>query len=550
MALPTSTNNLARLSWEPHRLSHSKPSFDNHEMALASRKDLWHKFIIFDGALHSPTDVLHAVITACDPDASAEYQLCAPLKKYEETLIPIMYTIEDKNKSTFLAKCSGTAIENIVKQGLCIKLNGQDLRMDIVLGYYSIYKLQLNTNRIIAQVLCDRYEPLKKVLNLDDFENEKALGLIFWPISIPKILHSVLLLCSKMGIMGNNRESRLPVRKLSLKNNKITTVKLIDKFFSYHLTKLDLRHNQILDMESLCYFSEFKISELWLDGNPLCAKYKTSQEYVHAVKNVFPYLQKLDGIVIGMEKKFVPSIQSNYLGNGSKISLIKQFVRHFFTLYDQDDRIVMNGLYDKNAVYSMTLSNTTNHIYKEIIKPFSTNRNLLKFADYAKCHEFLLWGPEKIITALQRQPPTLHKFKTFYIDLLNEGDNHIVISVQGLFSYRMLHCHPLLFNRTFIIIRKEDNEYCITNDQYYIDSTPASNSSDVKLEFKSAPKFSPTVLSVSEKEQLLRFLRELTTMNIRFCYRYLQDAEWDIRNAITIFMQNYAVNDVPPEAFQ
>ncbi|XP_014467666.1 PREDICTED: nuclear RNA export factor 2-like isoform X1 [Dinoponera quadriceps] len=537
MALSTTstspTDNLAKLPWEPHRLSHSKPSFDSQEMALASRKDLWHKFIIFDGALHSQTDVLHAVVTACEP----------------EILIPIMYTIENKNKSTFLAKCNSTTIENMVKQGLCVVLpGGQELVMDIVLGFLSMHKLPLNTNRIIVQALRDRYEPVKKVFNLDDFENEKALGSIFCPISIPKILHFVLL-CSKMGIMGSNREPRLPVRELSLKNNKITAIILFDKFFSYHLTKLDLRHNQILDVEYLRYFCEFKISELWLDGNPLCTRYTSSQEYVHAVKNVFPHLQKLDGVVIGIEKKFVPCIQSNYLGNGTKISLIKQFVRHFFTLYDQDDRIVMNGLYDKNAVYSMTLGTTTNHTYKEIIKTFSTNRNLLKFVDYAKCHEFLLWGPEKIISALQRQPPTLHNFKTFYIDLLNEGDNHIAISVQGLFSYRTLPCSPMLFNRTFIIVRKEDNEYCITNDQYYIDGTPASNS-DVKFETKSAPKFSPTVLSVSEKEQLLRFLRELTTMNIRYCYKYLQDAEWDIRNAITMFMQHYAVNNVPPEAFQ
>lgn len=112
----------------------------------------------------------------------------------------------------------------------------------------------------------------------------------------------------------------------------------------------------------------------------------------------------------------------------------------------------------------------------------------------------------------------------------------------------------MLFNRTFIIIRKEDNEYCIVNDQYYIDSTPANAINEVKFDPKNVhtpvPKFTPTVLSVSEKEQLLRFLRELTTMNIRYCYRYLQDAEWDIRSAITTFMKNYSVNDVAPEAFQ
>lgn len=531
----TANSSKSDTSWEPYRLTHLKPSFDSHEMALASRKDLWHKFIIYNGALHGRTDVLRAVITACEP----------------EILIPVMYTIEDKNKSTFLAKCSNNTIENMVKQSLCITLpGGQELRMDIVLGFLGTQALQLNTNRIIVQALHDRYEPMKKVFNLDDFENEKALGSIFCPISIPKILHFVLC-CSKAGIMGGNRESKLPVRELSLKYNKITAIILFDKFFNYHLTKLDLRHNQILDVEYLRYFCEFKIIELWLDGNPLCAKYSNSQDYIQAVKNIFPHLQKLDGIVIGMEKKFVPSIQSNYLGNGTKISLIKQFVRHFFTLYDQDDRIVMNGLYDKNAFYSMTTGATQmSYVHKEIIKTFSTNRNLLKFVDYAKCHEFLFFGPEKIITALQRQPSTTHNFKTFHLDLLHEGDNYIAISVQGLFMYRTLFCPPMLFNRTFIILRKEDNEYCIANDQYYIDGPPASVISEAKFEYKSAPKFVPTMLSVSEKEQLLRFLRELTTMNIRYCYKYLQDAEWDVRNAITKFMKNYAVNDISPEAFQ
>ncbi|KAL6431597.1 hypothetical protein ACFW04_007275 [Cataglyphis niger] len=538
MASPTTSSGTgSQTSWEPYRLTHAKPSFDSHEMALATRKDLWHKFIIFNGALYGRTDILRAVITACEP----------------AILIPIMYTVEDKKKSSFLAKCSSNTIENIVKQGLCITLpRGQELYMDIVLGFLSMQELQVNTSRIIAQALYARYEPVKKIFNLDDFENEKTLGSIFCPISIPRILDMVLR-CSKMGIMGNSRESqqsRLPVRELSMKYNKLTAIILFDKFFNYHLTKLDLRHNQILDVEYLRYFCEFKISELWLDGNPLCTKYTNSQEYIQAVKNVFPHLQKLDGVVIGMEKKFVPSIQSNYLGNGTRISLIKQFVKHFFTLYDQEDRIVMNGLYDRNAFYSMTLGTVTNHVHKEIVKAFSTNRNLLKFVDYAKCNEFLFSGPEKIITALQRQPPTTHNFKTFYIDLLHEEDNYIVISVQGLFSYKVLLCPPMLFNRTFIIIKKEDNEYCIVNDQYYVDGTPANTFNETKFEQKPAPKFTPTVLSVSEKEQLLRFLRELTTMNIRYCYKYLQDGGWDIRNAITTFMKNYAVNDVPSEAFQ
>ncbi|XP_034190903.1 nuclear RNA export factor 2 [Osmia lignaria lignaria] len=524
---------------EPLRLSHTKPSFTAQESAIASRQDLWHKFILFGIGQYKAKEVLRVIILACEP----------------EIILPVMYKEEEPNKSNFIAKCNSNAIEKLVKQGLCIALpNGQELRIDIVLGYLNSQDLQLNPNRVIAQALYYRYEPTKKVLNLDDFENEKSLGSIFCPISLPKVLHFVLR-CTKMGILSNNRDSKLPVRELSLRYNKITAIVLLEKFFNYHLTKLDLRHNQIGDVEYLRYFSEFKISELWLDGNPLCTKYNKCQDYVQAVKNVFPHLQKLDGIVIGMEQKFVPNIQSTFLRDGTKTCLIKQFVKHYFTLYDQNDRQIMNGLYDRDALYSMTLGPVSNYVHKQLTKTFGANRNLLKFVDYAKCQDFLLRGPEKIISTFRSQPPTIHHLKTFQVDLLHEGELHLAISVQGLFSFREVSCPPMFFNRTFIIMKKEDDEYCITNDQCYLDGTPAnSNSSgthnnEVKFETKSAPKFVPTVFSVSEKDQLLTFLHELTTMNMKYCHQYLEDANWDIRTAITTFMNMYTVNNVPPAAF-
>ncbi|XP_076162856.1 nuclear RNA export factor 2 [Ptiloglossa arizonensis] len=525
------------LVWEPLRLTYIKPSFNSQESTLASRQDLWHKFIVYNVGQCKATEVLKRIIVACDP----------------EIILPVMYKEESSNKSTFLAKCTPSAIENLVKQGLCVTLlNGQELHIDIVLGFLDSQELQLNPNRIVAQALYYRYEHTKKVLNLDDFENEKSLGSIFCPVSVPKVLQFVLR-CTRMGILSTNRDSRLPIRELSLKYNKITAIILFEKFFNYHLTKLDLRYNHIGDVDYLRYFSEFKISELWLDGNPLCAKYNKCQDYVQAVKNVFPHLQKLDGIVIDTEQKFVPNIQSNFLRDGTKTCLIKQFVKHYFTLYDQDDRQVMNGLYDRDALYSMTLGPVINYVHKQITKTFVTNRNLLKFVDYAKCQEFLLRGPEKIISALRSQPPTIHNFKSFHVDSLYEGESHLAISVQGQFSFRDVSCPPMFFNRTFIIMQKEDDEYCIINDQCYLDGTPAnsnlSGNSELRFETRNSPKFVPTVFSVSEKEQLLSFLHELTTMNMKFCHQYLEEANWDIRTAITTFMNMYTVNNVPPEAF-
>ncbi|XP_035720260.1 nuclear RNA export factor 1-like isoform X1 [Vespa mandarinia] len=536
MTMSTLKNN--DVTGEPLRLTHIKPSFDAEELALASRQDLWHKFIVLNCQPHGKAEILKAIINACEP----------------EILLPVMYKKENENKSTFLAKCNSGAIENLVKQCLCIALpGGYEIYIDIILGFINTRELSLNPNKVIAQSLYQRYESVKKILNLDDFENDRLLSSIFCPISIPKIFHLVLR-CAKQGVMGNNRELKLSVRELSLKHNNLTAIILFEKFFNFHLTKLDLRYNQILDVEYLRYFSEFKITELWLDGNPLCTQYKNAQEYVQAVKNIFQHLQKLDGVIIGMEKKFIPNIQTHYLKDGSKLPLIKQFVKHFFLMYDQEDRSIMNGLYDKNAFYSMTLGAGTNYVHKQVAKSFVTNRNLLKFVDYAKCHEFLLRGPDKIISVLRRQPPTSHDIRTFNIDLLYESNNLLAISIQGLFYYKEISFLPMVFNRTFIIVGKEDNEYCITNDQYFIDGPYSNNliqiNTEMKHDIKNMCVFVPTIFSPSEKKKLIVFLQELTSMNSTFSLKFLEDVNWDIRRAITNFTKMYTLNDVPPEAFE
>nr|XP_050868928.1 vesicle-fusing ATPase 1-like [Vespula vulgaris] len=183
------------VSGEPLRLTHIKPSFDAEELALASRQDLWHKFIVLNCQPHGKAEILKAIINACEP----------------EILLPVMYKRENENKSTFLAKCNSGAIENLVKQCLCIILpGGYEIYIDIILGFINTRELSLNPNKIIAQSLYQRYESVKKILNLDDFENDRLLNSIFCPISIPKIFHFVLR-CTKQGVMGNNRESRLSV---------------------------------------------------------------------------------------------------------------------------------------------------------------------------------------------------------------------------------------------------------------------------------------------------------------------------------------------------
>lgn len=534
MGSTTTAVPLISSTWEPLRVSHLKPTLTLQDLQLAARKDLYHKCIIFIREDIKMEDILDAMIATCDP----------------EVVLPIMYRIEKPNKLTFLAKFGIPVLERLVKLGMRLKiLDGRTLDMDIVLGFVGINNIRIHPQRVLSHVLVLRWENVKKVLNLDNFQADRALTTIYCPISSPRVFHMVIRRC----VMTMARDNKLAVRELRLRGNGITGIVPFEKFFNYHLTKIDLRNNKIDDINNLRYFNDFKVLELWLDGNPLCTRYTTTEDYIRSVKNVFPHLQRLDGVLIGVEQKYIPVVLPNYLSDASRLSLVKQFIRHFFTFYDQDDRIVLNGLYNKDAFFSTTLGPITNTNHSQMTKAFATNRNLLKFVDYAKCHEFLLRGPEKIIAALRRQPPTHHDYRNFNIDIMHYGNEHLVLAVQGFFCYKEFPLAPLFFNRTLVIIRGEDNEYSIVNDQYHIQSeTPGMkgpDSGDATLGTMPVTKIEPNVFSPSEKDELLRFLRGRTTMNLEYCRRYLENSKWNIRAALSSFTKAYTVNDVPPEAF-
>ncbi|XP_043289610.1 nuclear RNA export factor 1-like [Venturia canescens] len=532
---PSGSGNSANF-WDSARLSYTNPVLTNQDMMLITRHTLRHKFIIYKIGTYTKKQILDAVISACSP----------------AILFPLMYTVESPNKASFIAKCTVAMIKQFVIRGLKITMPDDcTLGMDIILGYTN--SLTINFSREINMAIKSRYDPVRKTLNLDNFENDKSLRNIYCATSSPRILAFILQGCSVAYNAEHNHNSKLSVRELSLRHNNLIGLGQLDKCFNYHLTKIDLRNNDIINMNELYNFKDFKIDEIWLDGNPLCSRFTNREDYVREVKAIFPHVQKLDGIMIGVETKWLPPIQMNYLNGFSKINLIKQFIRHFFTFYDQNDRIVMNGLYDHDALFSMTLGPITHSTHLQMTKAFANNRNLLKFVDYAKCQEFLLRGPDKIIAALRRQPTTVHDYRNFNVDLLFHTEDSVTIAVQGFFSYREYSHPPLFFNRTFVIVEIEDNEYCIANDQYHIqsDSSNSKSTSEAKLRPTVAiPDIKFTIFSRSEKEQLLRFLSERTTMNEEYCYRFLEQANWDIRVALGAFVKSYTVNDVPLEAFQ
>ncbi|CAD6207926.1 GSCOCG00003184001-RA-CDS [Cotesia congregata] len=529
----TSTVPSQNANCEPLRLTHLKPSFNNHELALAARQDLWHKFIIFDVGDYSKEIILDSVLLTCQP----------------EVILALKYQVDSTKKATFLAKCTIATIDTLVKQGLMIRLPDDNiLKLDIVLGFVNNHELPLNLHRIIVDVLNIRWDGSKKILNLENFHHDKQFGSLYCPLSSSSVLIFVFK-CCKMR-MGNLRDNKLQIRELNLRNNGLLGILLYEKLFGFTLTKLDLSHNKIENIDYLRYFSEFKITELWLDGNPFCKQFKKPEDYIQAVKYVFPHIQRLDGVIIGVKQQLMPPYHPYFLNDESRITLVRQFIQHYFTLFDQKDRTDLNGIYESDAFFSATFGDIANPRHRQLTKIININRNLLKVVDYSRCYKYLLSGAGEIIDSLRRLPPTYHNYKNFTVDILHQGDNHLAVNIQGPFYYREFPI-SLYFSRTFIIVEKDDREFRIVNDQYHIQSGNATmmenNQNNTGLNV--IPNFNPTYLGEGEKNDLVKFLSNVSTMNMEYCREFLQQSDWNLRDAISKFMKSYTVNDIPRKAF-
>lgn len=49
-----------------------------------------------------------------------------------------------------------------------------------------------------------------------------------------------------------------------------------------------------------------------------------------------------------------PAFRRNFLCDNSGLDLVDQFLEHYFTLYDSRNRRVLESLYVKNAMFSLT----------------------------------------------------------------------------------------------------------------------------------------------------------------------------------------------------
>lgn len=289
---------------------------------------------------------------------------------------------------------------------------------------------------------------------------------------------------------------------------------------------------QIEDIDELKCLSNLPITELFLDGNPLCDKYD-EMSYVQAVKEICPKLEKLDGHILGHNG--FPAFRRNFLCDQKGLDLVDQFVEHYFTLWDKN-RHLLEPLYHKDAMFTITASYLVGHITSHtasLKKYIVISRNIKTLADVSRTMQFLHRGSKTIGKVLCNMPRTEHDPFTFTVDLVQYTGKMAIILVTGVFKelpQGLLEIERLLgFSRKFVLVACPNGEYQIVNEQLHVSNATTAQQTrafKVKKEPKSNFLQLPPAKTDEEKQELEKALQLITTLSLEWSKKYVEKRKW------------------------
>ncbi|KAL8565145.1 hypothetical protein ACOMHN_003932 [Nucella lapillus] len=452
----------------------------------------------------------------------------------------------------------------------------------------------------LTTVMSARYDPSVKVLDLTSLHDDSSLlqeGM-FIPLNRHNMANCVASIIEKNipELVGLNLSKN---RLLSLTSMQDMATK------APNVTSLNLGNNQLYRIEELDKIKRWSLTELILDGNPLCSKFSKT-DYISAVRKRFPKVVKLDGndlppaITFDVSLSVLPTSQGSYFMNSEVQDLVVRFLKEYYSIYDSDNRQNLVDAYHKSALFSMTASNNPAMEYKQpfLSDYFPDSRNPLRIKgdELTKARTMdkrLKKGRQQVVAGLGTLPKTTHDPNSFVVDVNLVSSTLLSFVVNGLFkeSDNRADKPPIrAFSRCFIVV-PANGGILITNDTLTItnatseqqqaafkstgptpSSSPVSSNPPGPLPSTSQAVSPATPAAVgagaspaaaagalSPEQQLERLAPQLkqmvlsfsekSNMNYIFSFRCLEDNAWDYDKSAKVFIGLQAEGKIPPEAF-
>ncbi|XP_067011853.2 nuclear RNA export factor 1 isoform X2 [Anabrus simplex] len=483
--------------WKPVKITFMS-DFSAETTAMMRSTIYWHKFVVLDGSIHDKNKVLKTVLNSA----------------YVTEFIPVMICLE------------------------------------IILCFAHVSMLGLSVNDSFTSCINKRYDLATRTLDLSNFANDPDLVDTFYcPLWLATVFNQLLLIIKSL---------HKHITCLLINKNELSLIKAHFSDYLYGLTMIDLSENKFDSINCLSPLRPLKLRELVLDKNPLCAQYSSGENYIRDVKESLPTLKKLDGVVLG--DLSMPCWHRNFVVCEEGTDFVDQFLEHYFTIFDSENRGYLLGFYHEEGCFSMSanyLGGQSTSSTARLTRYTMESRNLFKISDYSKSFKLISHGPEDIIATLCRLPRTEHDPTTFTVDLLHYNAGHIVLTVSGVFREpSMMKQAPVrYFNRTFVLVYLGDYQYQICNEILYISNATTKQAED---SFK-CTRTSPSLvwiavtkieqLTDADRRKMVKCMTELTDMSPRWAKKCLEESKWKFREALQVFTELLKMDKIPADAF-
>ncbi|XP_071962613.1 nuclear RNA export factor 1-like [Antedon mediterranea] len=407
--------------------------------------------------------------------------------------------------------------------------------------------------------MSNRYDPSTKSLDLGDIYNDKGLQQEKLYIE----LHKAVYMDAVLKIIVENIPE---IQSLSVSKCVMYSLKTLEGLAEKlpNLKIIDVTHNKLKRVKELECLKGLKLEELKLEGNPLCDFYKDKTDYVSDIRQIFPTVLRLDGVVLPPpiafeldESTALPPVKASFFVSDEVKALVVPFVEKFFSVFDSGDRQLLLDAYHEQACFSLSIPNSSSRTNRTNLGSFNKySRNLFKVKDSGQRFKLLKQSRLSVTAFLKDLPGTQHDIASFIVDVSLAQGTLLLFTVDGVFKeVESRNSNPQIIAFSRIFLTHFDNRLVILNDELIL-KCPTEN--QIKAAFPSAaptPSHSPVLQSSSgpsENEKMImvtQFIKD-SGMNVQYSKMCLEETQWDYQRAGKLFSEMKAQGNISKEAFQ
>ena len=224
------------------------------------------------------------------------------------------------------------------------------------------------------------------------------------------------------GIFTTAHAKEEAIVSVSLANNALTTIASVTTLSQTFpaLQNLDLSNNKLRNLTALegWRWKFRKLDQLILTGNPIETDVPT---YIDDIKKWYPSLTKLNGIQIRSLEDARAAVNGKLpipiLGPSfrDEAAISETFVKQFFPAYDGDRTALVNGYYDNQSTFSVSVNLFAPHTAEATNQKLpgweaylKKSRNLMKITHAPSRMSRLYTGTESIRDGFTTLPVTRH----------------------------------------------------------------------------------------------------------------------------------------------